>query len=242
MKSPAPCCCSAKTIEDEEPSFFRQHCSGRRWSNATGGSFSLFPRSSSSIVHQLCPKAISAPTLPNIIHTTKTRPLWEDGKGFWGGWRGRGGYQSIADNHSVWPQPCNAWPTSNVYIFSVFFLFATLVNCPCFVANFSTTSATLSYFSALQQLKFDKNTLMTFRQWEKILFGSTHFHILWNYITQIIYDTVVHIANVLWLGNAEKRSVRIQRQRFVWLLSLPERPKCFCFLKAPAYWVSTQND
>ena len=104
----------------------------RRWSNATGGSFSLFPRSSSSIVHQPCPKAISAPTLPNIIHTTKTRPLWEDGKGFWGGWGGRGGYQSIADNHSVWPQPCNAWPTSNVYIFSVFFLFASLVNCPCF--------------------------------------------------------------------------------------------------------------
>ena len=188
----------------------------RRWSNATGGSFSLFPRSSSSIVHQPCPKAISAPTLPNIIHTT--RPLFEDGKGFWGGWRGRGGYQSIADNHSVWPQPCNAWPTSNVYIFSVFFLFATLVNCPCFVADFSTISATLSYVSALHATEIWQKHFNDFStERKKILFWVT-FYILWNYITQIIYDTVVHIANVLWLGNAEKRSVRIQRQQFVWML------------------------
>ena len=83
-------------VVQRRPLRMRNHLSSdsiavvQRWSNATGGSFSLFPRSSSSIVHQLCPKAISAPTLPNIIHTTKTRPLWEDGKGFWGGW-GAGG-------------------------------------------------------------------------------------------------------------------------------------------------------
>ena len=133
----------------------------RRWSNAMSGSFSLFPRN--SIVHQPCPKAISAPTLPNIIHTTKTRPLFEDGKGFWGGWRGRGGYQSIADNHSVWPQPCNAWPTSNVYIFSVFFCLLlwskllwliVLVLLPTFLQYLPHCHTLVR----CMQLKFDKNT------------------------------------------------------------------------------------
>ena len=130
MKNPLLCCSSSfsRCKNQRRPLRMRNHLSSdsiavvRRWSNATGGSFSLFPRSSSSSTPSVPQGNISTPpTLPNIIHTTKTGPLFEDGKGFWGGWGGWGGYQSIADNHSVWPQPCNAWPTSKVYIFSVFF-------------------------------------------------------------------------------------------------------------------------
>ena len=166
MKNPLLCCCSSfpwksQRIPLSKPSFFRQHCSGPTMVQRHGRKFLIIHQKQRST--PTVPQGHISTTLPNIIHTTKTGPLFEDGKGFWGGWRGRGGYQSIADNHSVWPQPCNAWPTSNVYIFSVFFCLLlwskllwliVLVLLPTFLQYLPHCHTLVR----CMQLKFDKNT------------------------------------------------------------------------------------
>ena len=234
----------AKTSEDhwEWGTIFLQ--TALQWSDdgpTPRAEVSHYSPEAAAAVHQVCPKAISAPT-----HPSKHYPHHQDRASVWG-WKrvlGRMGAGGLSE-HSR--QPLSVTTTmqcvANIQCIHILcpFLFATLVNCSCFGANFSATSATLSYFGALHETEIWQwhfNDFLAVRT--NTILG--HIFTFSETISSPRSSMILWFIQQMYSGQCREKKREDTKATICLDAPLPERPKCFCFLKPPAYWESTQNE